>query len=269
MLTAYMQTVRTPKETDCAGDPVRAAAPRGQAGRAPKKRGVLEALQYRAPRAGETPTDRPSVRPSLPQQGHHPPCRTPGTRDGPSFQRACERPREGRKEKTRTTTPRLPPRPRPLILTENVGGDLLALAGDLSESGCSGSAATGPGGLRPNNPVGHDGARSVQRPLTSRTRPGPPRRSLGRQIAADRSRASIGGLACPLPLSPPSRRLRSRRPGAYRRSGRSRALGARRDPTGREEAGARKRAGRLRGGNPGPARLGNELHRTVAPVIES
>lgn len=42
MLTAYMHTVRTPKETDCAGDPVRAVAPRGQA---PKKRGVLEALQ--------------------------------------------------------------------------------------------------------------------------------------------------------------------------------------------------------------------------------
>lgn len=39
--------------------------------------------------------DRPTVPPSLPQQGHHPPRRTPGTRDGPSFQRACERPREG------------------------------------------------------------------------------------------------------------------------------------------------------------------------------
>lgn len=45
MLAAYTQAVRTPKETDCAGDPVRAVAPRGQAGRAPKKRGVLEALQ--------------------------------------------------------------------------------------------------------------------------------------------------------------------------------------------------------------------------------
>ena len=50
------------------------------------------------------------------------------------------------------------------------------LADDLSEDS---SGATGPGGPRPNNLVSHDNARC--RPRASATRPGPPRRPLGRQ----------------------------------------------------------------------------------------
>lgn len=101
------------------------------------------------------------------------------------------------------------------------------LADELSEDSSSG--ATGPGGPRPNNLVSRDNARC--RPRASSTRPGPPRRPLGRQIAAGRSRASIGCLVCRFRLSPPPRRVRPRRPGAYRDSGSLRALGARRDPT--------------------------------------
>lgn len=100
------------------------------------------------------------------------------------------------------------------------------LADDLSEGS---NGATGPGDPRPNYLVSHDNAPC--RPRTSSTRPGPPRRPLGRQIAAGRPRVSIGCLDCRFRLSPPPWRVRPRRPGAYRGSGSLRALGARRDPT--------------------------------------
>ena len=139
----------------------------------------------------------------------------------------------------RAAKPRLPPRPQRLLLADNVGGELLA--GDFSQE----SGATAPGGRRPNDPAGHDGARSLQHSLSPKPPPlgsarlrsarlgsarlGPRRRSLGRQSRAGRSRASVGCLACPLSLSPPCRRLRSRRPGAYRGSGRWGLFGA--DPS--------------------------------------
>ena len=56
----------------------------------------------------------------------------------------------------RTAKPRLPPRPQRLLLADNFGGELLA--GDFSEE----SGATAPGGRRPNDAAGHDGARSLQ-----------------------------------------------------------------------------------------------------------
>ena len=139
----------------------------------------------------------------------------------------------------RAAKPRLPPRPQRLLLADNVGGELLA--GDFSQE----SGATAPGGRRPNDPAGHDGARSLQHSLSPKppqhgsarlgsprlasARSRPRRRSLGRQSRAGRSRASVGCLACPLSLSPPCRRLRSRRPGAYRGSGRWGLFGA--DPS--------------------------------------
>ena len=137
----------------------------------------------------------------------------------------------------RAAKPRLPPRPQRLLLADNVGGELLA--GDFSQE----SGATAPGGRRPNDPAGHDGARSLQHSLspkppqhgsarlstaqhgsarlsTARLGPVPPSAALiGPTERRGRSRASVGCLACPLSLSPPCRRLRSRRPGAYRGSG--------------------------------------------------
>ena len=142
----------------------------------------------------------------------------------------------------RAAKPRLPPRPQRLLLADNVGGELLA--GDFSQE----SGATAPGGRRPNDPAGHDGARSLQHSLSpkppqhgsarlstarlasARLGPVPPSAALiGPTERRGRFRASVGCLACPLSLSPPCRRLRSRRPGAYRGSGRWGLFGA--DPS--------------------------------------
>lgn len=93
-------------------------------------------------------------------------------------------------------------------------------------------------------------ATTLPRPRTCPARPGPRRRSLGRQSAAGRSRASVGRLACPLRLSPPCWRLRSRRPGALSGlRGFARASGS---ASGMRPGGA---GGRLREGNLCPPAL--------------
>ena len=77
----------------------------------------------------------------------------------------------------------------------------------------------------------HGSARlSTARLASARLGPVPPSAALiGPTERRGRSRASVGCLACPLSLSPPCRRLRSRRPGAYRGSGRWGLFGA--DPS--------------------------------------